>query len=364
MGGEYTPEVLDDLHARVRRDLARWGLSPRAKVSLLNVSENATFALCEPEGRELVLRVHRVGYSSAEEIRSELAWMSALRAESIVDGAAPVSGVDGDFVQVLEPLEGEPRLSGAQPQLRGAQTRLQGVWPRLWDALPRRFAVAFERLPGREPEAGDAVHWFERLGEITARMHAHSRSWVLPEGFSRKRWDFDAMVGERAFWGPWRAAIGLEDAGIIVLERALESLRQRLALIGETPDVFGLVHADLRLANLLVDGHHLRVIDFDDCGFSWYLYDFATAVSFIEHEPVVPTLLRSWLAGYRRTRGLSDEAAADIPGFVILRRILLTAWLASHAEVPFAREFGADYTRGTVQLAQAWLDGDFLKSAF
>jgi Ser/Thr protein kinase RdoA (MazF antagonist) len=343
VGGEYTPEVLADLEARVRRDLWRWGLSPRAQVSLLNVSENATFALCEPEGRELVLRVHRVGYSSAEEIRSELAWMSALRAEGIVDGAAPVSGADGAFVQVLEPLEGEPRP--------------QGAWP-------RRFAVAFERLRGREPEARDAVQWFERLGEITARMHVHSRSWMLPEGFSRKRWDFDAMVGERGFWGPWRAAIGLEDDGIIVLERALERLRQRLGHIGESADVFGLVHADLRLANLLVDGHHLRVIDFDDCGFSWYLYDFATAVSFIEHEPVVPTLLRSWLAGYRRTLGLSDEAAADIPGFVILRRILLTAWLASHAEVPFAREFGADYTRGTVQLAQAWLDGDFLKAAF
>jgi Ser/Thr protein kinase RdoA (MazF antagonist) len=348
VGGEYTPEVLADLEARVRRDLGRWGLSPGAQVSLLNVSENATFALCEPQGRELVLRVHRVGYSSAEEIRSELAWMSALRTEGIVDGAAPVSGADGAFVQVLEPLEGEP--PEGNKRLRGAS--------------PRRFAVAFERLPGREPEARDAVQWFERLGEITARMHVHSRSWVLPEGFRRKRWDFDAMVGERGFWGPWRAAIGLDDKGIIVLERALEKLKTRLGHIGESAEVFGLVHADLRLANLLVDGHHLRVIDFDDCGFSWYLYDFATAVSFIEHEPVVPTLLRSWLAGYRRTLGLSDEAAADIPGFVILRRILLTAWLASHAEVPFAREFGADYTRGTVHLAQAWLDGDFLKSAF
>ena len=343
MGGEYTPEVLADLEGRVRRDLWRWGLSPGVQVSLLNVSENATFALCEPQGRELVLRVHRVGYSSAEEIRSELAWMSALHAEGIVDAAAPVSGADGAFVQVLEPLEGEPPL--------------QGAWP-------RRFAVAFDRLPGREPDARDAVHWFERLGEITARMHVHSRSWVLPNGFSRKRWDFDAMVGERGFWGPWRAAIGLQDDGMLVLERALDRLRQRLGRIGESAEVFGLVHADLRLANLLVDGHHLRVIDFDDCGFSWYLYDFATAVSFIEHEPVVPTLLRSWLAGYRRTLALSDEAAADIPGFVILRRILLTAWLASHAEVPFARELGADYTRGTVQLAQAWLDGDFLNSAF
>jgi hypothetical protein len=38
----------------------------------------------------------------------------------------------------------------------------------------------------------------------------------------------------------------------------------------------------------------------------------------------------------------------------------LTAWLASHAEVPFARQFGGEYTAGTVSLAQALLDARFL----
>ena len=49
-----------------------------------------------------------------------------------------------------------------------------------------------------------------------------------------------------------------------------------------------------------------------------------------------------------------------MPTFVVLRRILLTAWLASHAEVPWARELGAGYTAGTVALADAWLRGKFL----
>jgi hypothetical protein len=41
----------------------------------------------------------------------------------------------------------------------------------------------------------------------------------------------------------------------------------------------------------------------------------------------------------------------------------LTAWLASHAEVPFARQLGAAYTAGTVALAQEFLSGRFLESA-
>jgi Ser/Thr protein kinase RdoA (MazF antagonist) len=139
-------------------------------------------------------------------------------------------------------------------------------------------------------------------------------------------------------------------------------MRGRLERLGEGAEVFGLVHADLRLANLLVDGDHLRVIDFDDCGFSWFLYDFATSISFIEHEPVVPDLERAWCRGYRRARILTAGHEAQIPTFVVLRRVLLTAWLASHAEVPLARELGASYTAGTVRLAEEWLRGRFLNS--
>ena len=336
MGGEYTPDALAELSARVAGSLERWTLSPATAISLLNVSENATFALSDPAGRELVLRVHRVGYSSAQEIRSELAWMEALRGEGVIETAAPVPGADGDPVQILESRTG----------------------------AAARFAVAFERLPGKEPDARDALHWFERLGELTARMHAHAKSWGLPPGFRRKRWDLEAMVGPQGFWGPWRAAIGLDAEGAVILEGALELIRLRLERFGQGSDVFGLVHADLRLANLLADGSRLRIIDFDDCGFSWLLYDFATAVSFIEHEAVVAELLPAWCSGYRKQLPLRAVDVAEIPTFVVLRRILLTAWLASHAEVPLARELGASYTQGTVELAQQLMRGKFLSSSY
>jgi hypothetical protein len=46
----------------------------------------------------------------------------------------------------------------------------------------------------------------------------------------------------------------------------------------------------------------------------------------------------------------------------VLRRILLTAWLASHSEIPFAQQFGAAYSVGTVGLAEQLLGGRFLGS--
>lgn len=334
MADEYAPHVVADLEQMVSRERGRWGLSAATTMRLLNLSENATFALSDPAtGRDLVLRLHRVGYSSPEEIESELAWIDALRREAVIETAAPVAALDGTRVQRLE------SPSGASA----------------------RHAVAFEWLAGSEPGAsGDATLWFERLGELSAKMHRHARSWVRPANFRRKRWDLQAMIGPAAYWGSWREGIGLDAAGTRELEQALTHIARRLERFGTGAERFGLVHADLRLANLLVDGAHLRIIDFDDCGFSWFLYDFATAVSFIEHEPIVPRLLHAWVRGYRRIGALSDEERAEMPTFVVLRRILLTAWLASHREVPFARQFGATHTHATVRLARQLLQGRFL----
>src|SRR5262249_56109984 len=101
-------------------------------------------------------------------------------------------------------------------------------------------------------------------------------------------------------WGRWQDGIGVGPAEREILGRLDATLRARLAAFGTGPQRYGLVHADTRLANLLVDGDAVSVIDFDDSGFSWFLYDVGTSVSFFEHEPHVPALVDAWLSGYRR----------------------------------------------------------------
>ncbi|BBK44568.1 aminoglycoside phosphotransferase [Allostella vacuolata] len=326
---EYRPEVLADLERRVQAALPQWGLPAGTAITLLNLSENATYLLDDAAaGRRLVLRVHRIGYSSRAEIESELAWIGALRAGGAVETPAPFAGRDGALVQVL-PASAEG---------------------------PARHAVAFEFAPGKEPDRGDdLVEWFRTLGTVTARMHAHVRAWPLPDGFRRRNWDFEAMFGPEPAWGDWRAAVGLDPAGEALIERALELIRHRTERFGRGPARFGLVHADLRLANLLVGDGRLTVIDFDDCGFSWLVYDFAAAVSFMEDDPLVPALADAWVAGYRAVLPLSEEDAAEIPVFLMMRRILLMGWLASHAEVPIAAELGPCYTQGALAMARRLL---------
>ena len=147
-----------------------------------------------------------------------------------------------------------------------------------------------------------------------------------------------------------------------MLGRAADGLRVRLQAFGDTPDRFGLVHADMRLANLLVDGDELAVLDFDDCGFGWYLYDLGAALSFVEDSPLVPELVDAWVRGYRAHAELTATELAEAGTFVLLRRLLLVAWIGSHRETDLARATGVAFTRASCDLAETWLAGRFLAS--
>jgi Ser/Thr protein kinase RdoA (MazF antagonist) len=187
-------------------------------------------------------------------------------------------------------------------------------------------------------------------------MHAHARAWQPPAGFDRPAWDYDHTLGAAGHWGRWQDGLGIGREEMALLGRLDETIHARLGAYGQGPDRFGLVHADIRLANLLVDAGDVRVIDFDDSGFAWFMYDFATTVSFMEDHPRVPELRDAWLEGYRSVAPLDAADEAELDTFVMLRRLLLVAWIGSHHTFATeAAEFGAGFTTGTCALAERYL---------
>ncbi len=311
--------------------LPRFGIGAEATVMLCNVSENHTYRVEDPAtGSRFALRVHRPGYRDAQQIESELLWIDALREDGVVDTPPVVPAADGARV-----------VSASAP------------------GLPPRNVVMFEWLDGVEPDLDDgraATGQFEILGSISAHMHGHVRRWARPPGFSRPRWDYDTTLGTRGHWDAWQDGLGIGVQERALLERLDQTIAARLQAFGQDSERFGLVHADIRLANLLIDDGHVRVIDFDDCGFSWYMYDFATAVSFMEDHPRVPELRDAWVRGYRAVAELDDASEAELQTFVMLRRLLLVAWIGSHHTFATeAAELGAGFTAGTCALAEDYL---------
>ena len=219
-----------------------------------------------------------------------------------------------------------------------------------------RYAVMFRRLPGQEPDEANLATLFEPLGAITAQLHQHARKWKFPSAFSRRVWDVEHSIGELGHWGHWRQGLGVGSGEREMLGRLAQRITNRLHAFGSGPERFGLIHADLRLANLLVTTNgEISLLDFDDSGFSWFGYDLGSSLSFIEDHPEREALIDSWCDGYRSIAPLETEVLSELMTFVMLRRLILTAWFGTHPDIELAQTIGETFAKGTCELAEEFL---------
>jgi Ser/Thr protein kinase RdoA (MazF antagonist) len=329
------PEIVDRVNAAGAADMTevarlaagRYGISPGCRLHLYPLTENWTFRIEADAAAPGVLRIYRPGGRSPAEIHSELAWMEALRQES------------------------PTLLPGVIPTLQGGQVLEVVREP----PLERCYCVLFSHAPGSEPAEDQLAAWFPRLGEITGRLHRHARAWTVPSWFRRPRWDLDTTLGGRPHWGSWQSTV-TDPEERRQTQRLADAVMARLRAFGTGPRRFGLVHADLRLANLLVDGERITVIDFEDCGFSWYLYDLACALTFNEGRADVRELIALWVDGYRQVEPLSAADEAEIDTFLMLRRLMLSAYAGLRHDTELAAQMKADgYSAETCRIAEPYL---------
>lgn len=310
------------------KSLCLWDMPKDATAVLINVSENHTFLVEASDGFKAVLRIHRQSYHSERSIESELEWISALRQTSPITTPEFHKGRNGHVVQ------------------SGEVDRIDGP----------HFMVLFTFVDGHHPdETQNPLALYQRLGGMAASCHRHAVHWVKPEGFTRLSWDQETIFGPDAHWGNWRQAPNVTQRITEILERVENKIHQRLTAYGKSPDRFGLIHADMRFANLLVDGDTTNLIDFDDCGFSWFMYDFASTVSFIEDHPEVANFKQAWLRGYRQVRSLSEADEAEIDTFIMLRRMALLAWIGSHMDSTEPKALAPTFARVTADVGTKYL---------
>jgi Ser/Thr protein kinase RdoA (MazF antagonist) len=237
-----------------------------------------------------------------------MAWMSALRGNGI-DTPAAVRGRDGALVQELRLDDGESRDVVAFAWVQGAPlTQVQGLAP--WQAL----------------------------GAIMARVHEHAQGWSRPSGFTRPAWDLDALVGDSPRWGTPVPPGVWSDVDRELLIAARCAVRERLIQLGTPPDRFGLIHTDLGFENVLVrsDGGTV-VIDFDDCGESWYVYELASVLYPLQGSAGFEQRCDVLTSGYRSVRPLPGDQLAELPTFLMCRRLATLGWTFSRADTDHAQ---------------------------
>lgn len=313
--------------------LVKHGIGITHGVRLLQLSENATYLVYSRLSNEkyAVLRISRPGYHTMQELESEMAWLNEINDYTPLMVANPIPGKSGRIIQSIE-LEGTTY-----------------------------FCVMFEFLEGKEPDSENEdimIRQFRILGETTAYLHRHTQIWNKTKQLHRMTWDYDTLIGAHAAFGNWRKAPELQEnpEGKKWIEQSCQVIQKRLEKYGKNEKNFGLIHADLRLSNILMEGEQIKVIDFDDCGFGWHLHDLASAVSFIEDKPIVTQLVNSWIKGYQKILPFTDTDLEEVDTFIVMRRIQLLAWLTSHFDSDPVKELSIGYAEGTIKLAKRYID--------
>lgn len=299
------PALADPAEAAARRALRDFGIAPEADLRFVNRRENVVFRVTSDAG-DWALKVHRAGYHTDSEIESESAFLQSL-AGAGVGVARPLRRVDGSHVA----------------HVRGAGGETVQVSVQEWLPAATPLGSSPDTFTGRSrPSAAD----LRELGRTIALLHDCAQRSGAPAGYDRHAWDAAGLCGPDALWGRAVDLPALSAEQRSTLGRAEDAVARALAGLDRSAAAYGPIHADLTMENVLVSDGRIVVIDFDDCGQGWYLFDLATACFFLTGHPQCDELVAAVLDGYRSQRPLTRRDVEAWQPLLLARALSYLAW--------------------------------------
>lgn len=223
-------------------------------IAFLRHNENMTFRVVDGQtSKTYLLRVHtplteafQGERQQPEMIASELCWLEALSNETDLTLQRPVRTKSGDLVALVE----------------GNQEEIPCSLLHWLEGEP------FPDIPSTIQAA--------RLGTIVATLHAHARTWTIPETFTRPAYDltFHERQINKLASGVDMGVIREED--FVTIQRTLACV---LDVLSKAQEPLLLIHADLHRGNLLAAGDAVYPIDFSLSGFGLPLFDLGTCLT-------------------------------------------------------------------------------------
>lgn len=307
-----------------------------AELDLLKYRENAVFKVTAGD-RRCALRVHRPGYHTDAALRSELQWMEALG----------VAGIDVPRIV--------PTRTGDSFAIVAGGGLSAPVQVDLFEWIEGRQLGSVEAgLAGHAASIGDL---YRTLGAIAGRLHNQAQEWQPPAGFVRHAWDEHGLAGDQPFWGRFWELPGLTPDRRKLLTAARDRVYADLAALPKSPRTYSMIHADFCQENLLVDGECVRLIDFDDAGFGWHLFELVTPLYFLMDEPYFGEVRDAVIAGYRSERPLPDRELERLPLFMLARGLTYVGWVHTRPETETARDMTPTLVDWSCTLAEDYLGG-------
>jgi Ser/Thr protein kinase RdoA (MazF antagonist) len=247
-----------------------------------------------------VLRLHAIDDEAA--IASELTWLTALNREAGLPVPAPVATPEGHLLAKI-----------------------------VTDEIPQGRIVSLMRwLDGRRLGKSLQPRHLKSLGQVVARLHDFSAAWQPPADFERFTWDWDSQLGGSMFKQPREELVESMPAKFREsFGQVSRTAQQAMEALGKGSDAFGLIHADLYPENVLYRNGQACPIDFEDCGYGYWLWDIAVALCEWAWKPDWERMRDAFHDGYAQIRTLPEAQWNLLDLFVATQFATMLLWASA-----------------------------------
>lgn len=299
-------------------------------LDILKISENITVLLKTTTDEKYILRVNRPNYHTFEELTDEITWMDAIEKETDITIPSVVANIFGNKISEFSTSNSYGKYYSIFSFINGS---------------------VLNNLSSAE-----LLNRMKDVGLLAAKLHKQVKNNPYLNHLNRFTWNYDDLIGDTARWGDWKQNKLLNDSQKNTLTNALDKISHSLQLYGKNPTNYGLIHSDFHLSNIMCNNNSLSIIDFDDCGYGWFLYE--CGCSLLQYNNNIEELANAWLTGYCEIINLNSKDTDMIWAFIIIRRIARIGWMHTHASSDTAKNIDDfyNYIETTTNLCTKYLD--------
>lgn len=286
-------------HRLLPQALHQYGLE-QAHTNLLQDRWNHIYRVQAPDGKVYSLRICAPEFRQRPWLEDELRFLDFIAEQGALAAPRPTPNRSGDLVTVLHGSTGE------------------------------RLACLFRWVEGNPASQALTPEVLRQCGQLTARLHAVSRSFLFPdeENTFRPGYRYDqALARSHVTWiAEHEAEIGSSNQAL--LHEAIDYVCAGMDRVGQSRDTYGVLHGDLHFGNFLVHHGQVSLIDFDQLGRGHFLYDIAVLLMELRDAPA--SLHLRWQAfktGYEEIGPLPFADDRELDPFLVAVCLAFLDWV-------------------------------------
>ncbi len=276
------------------------------RIDFIRHNDNVTYRVTTANSKAYLLRIHipitsAMGAHGADYgmVNSEVTWMLALAKETNLTIPKPKRNRSGELVTRIQSRDGTVINSTLLSWIEGEPYH-------------------------KDLESNDTAYL---IGILLATMHNQASQWKFPEGFIRPHRDVEYFKNMLKGINPAVTDGRISQADYSELSKSVALLIDLMGGLDESPNNYGIMHADTHKGNLLYHNGKIRIIDFSFCALGNYMFDLGICFGDMKAE-----LHKFCLQGYEKYRPLPENHERLIEGFFLGSIIGTFSFWVSHPD--------------------------------